>query len=363
MKLTKNEYQIIFDTLGSPFCRKKIIKLPPPGYVDKYYKFLFKNRIALYFFEEIKKNGFIFKGNLNENYKQLKKRRLNTNEILVKLTNILNKKYQNQWVFFKTLKPFPSTPNDSDFILFDVKKHDQMCKYLISEGFSLLEKAPLQTTLIDDSGKGLANSDKRGGVWYIDCYKEPGADYFIYMDVEKLKNFKNFKKINGKEIPTLDVCAELSAICFHGIFPERTYSIETFYLILYYLKEIKTDNKVMLFVDFVKNNNMKSAVAANLILTNKIHNIFFLKNLDIVDEVLSNLETYNVMKNKFEYSFPYHFSKRLFFKVLFEKLKEPKSFISLLNQFFHMLNPFFLIGVFIVLYKRLFKKGGIYKQM
>ena len=366
MKLTKKQYQMIFDTLGSPFSKKKNLKSPSSESIEKIFSFLFENRIALFYFEEIQKNGFIFKGNLKENFKKLKKRRLDTNKVLVKLTKVLNRKYFNQWVFFKTLKPFPSTPNDSDFILFDVTKHNEMCSYLISEGFSYLEKAPLQTTLIDDSGQGLANSDKRGGVWYIDCYKEPGADYFIYLDVNKLKGFQCYKKINGAKIPTLDPCAELSAICFHNIFPERTFSIETFYLILFYLKEIEASRKIEMLVDFVKNNNMIRALSANLILTNDIHKIYFSKDIDIIKHILSQLGQ-NPINNKTrkidDYSFPYFFPKKLFFNVLLEKLKEKKSFISLLNQFFHMLNPFFLISVLVILYKRLYKKGGIYKQM
>lgn len=360
----KNKQDILFSVIGSPFISDQEVILPDSLQVDELFDYSFENRVALLFLERYLEQG----GELSEvglsNLEKMRARRVDTDDVLKKVTDVLDQKYAGEWVFFKTLKPFPSTPNDTDWFPFDVRKHQEMCDHLVENGFSFLEQAPLQTTLIEDSGKGIADSDKRGGVWYIDCYKEPGADYFIYLDPKKMRRHLTYENVGGRKMPNLKAAAELSAICFHNVFPERTYSIETFYLILHYLNVIQNTDDVDNFIKTVKENSVKRAVSANLTITQALHEKFFGSRVGFIDQILSVFDEEVEERKSFNQmnELPYNFSKMVFWRCFFEKLKDPLSFRSLFVQFYHMLNPVFLWGVIKILKQRM-SKGGTYKQM
>lgn len=360
----KNLTNELFAILGTPFSNENNLKNIQDFNIDKLFDFAFKNRVALLMFEKCEANGIHLSNKSLENFNKLKERRKNTDKVLLKITHLLDKKYKNQWAFFKTIKPFSSTPNDTDWFPFDTKKHKEMCDVLLENGFEFLENAPLQLTLIDKSGSGIANSDKRGGVWYIDCYRAPGADYFKYLDPKKMENYLERTVDNIKDLPILGSEAELCAICFHNVFPEKTYSIESFYLILHYLLELETNNKISNFVNAAKDNHVTKAISVNFRLTAALH----LEHFGYVPEVLQKLIeefdqcSYEEKHFKTEDCLPYNFSLKAFWSVFFEKLYDPISLKSLFVQFFHMLNPIFFAGVVKIIWQRS-KKGGIYKQM
>lgn len=355
---------MLFRLIGSPFVNSDPQELPKAQRLDEVFDYSFENRVALLLLERYVEKGGQLTEQGNRNLEKMRNRRLDTDKVLSKVTDILNMKYENEWVFFKTLKPFPSTPNDTDWFPFDVSKHAEMCDHLIENGFSFLEEAPLQTTLIEDSGVGVADSDKRGGVWYIDCYRQPGADYFIYLDPEKMRRHLTFENINGKSMPNLKAAAELSAICFHNVFPERTYSIETFYLILHYLIVLSDTDDVENFIETVRENHISRAVSANLSVTQALHLKHFSKRIELIDQILAEFDQELGEGDVFTKhpELPYNFSKSCFWRSFFEKLRDPLSFKSLFVQFYHMLNPVFLWGVVRIIVKRM-SKGGIYKQM
>lgn len=359
-----NQQDMLFKVIGSPFFNKDKITLPTPEEVDDVFDFSFENRVALLFLQRYAELGGVLSDVGKHNLEKLQNRRRDTDAILVKVTDILNQKYSDEWVFFKTLKPFPSTPNDTDWFPFDVSKHKEMCQHMLDNGFTFLEEAPLQTTLIDDSGVGIADSDKRGGVWYIDCYKEPGADYFIYLDPKKMRKHLYYENVGDKNLPNLKAAAELSAICFHNVFPERTYSIETFYLVLHYLSVIESTDDKENFIATVKENHIERAVSANLAITQALHEEYFGCKAEFLGSVLDEFpEEINEGDNYRESgNLPYNFSKSCFWRCFFQKLKDPISFRSLFVQFYHMLNPVFLWGVIKILKQRM-SKGGTYKQM
>ena len=360
----KSYQKILFQVIGSPHSQNETIIKLKGNQIDEIFSYSFENRVALLFLEKLDSAGYRLTAEGLSNLERLRERRRNTDRVLEKITSVLNEKFQNEWVFFKTLKPFPSTPNDTDWFPFDVRNHEKMCKHLCENGFSFLEQAPLQTTLIEDSGRGIADSDKRGGVWYIDCYKQPGADYFIYLDPLKLKKHITFETIDGVQMPNLSPHAELSAICFHNVFPERTYSIETFYLILHYMLLIETEENLDLFIRTSKELHVVRAIVANLKITQSLHIQHFGVPVDSISYVLEELAGTAILseKERNPIVLPHYFDVSTFWMCFFEKLQEPLSLKSLFVQFFHMLNPIFFIGVVRILIKRL-SRGGTYKQM
>ena len=361
-KIKKQE--MLFNIIGSPFIDTNNNSLPGAKEVDDLFDFSFENRVAMLFLERYVELGGVLSDTGKFNLEKLRKRRRDTDDVLSKVTDVLDLKYKGEWTFFKTIKPFPSTPNDTDWFPFDVSKHQEMCDHLIANGFTYLEWAPLQTTLIDDAGVGIADSDKRGGVWYIDCYKEPGADYFIYLDPKKMKRHLVYEDIDGRKMPNLKASAELSAICFHNVFPERTYSIETFYLVLHYLNVIQETNDIDNFIETVKENFVGRAVSSHLAITQALHEQYFGTKVQLVEELLKHFPDEKIESSNYsrEALLPYNFSKMSFWRCFFQKLKDPISFRSLFTQFYHMLNPVFFWGVVKILKQRM-SKGGTYKQM
>jgi hypothetical protein len=277
----------------------------------------------------------------------------------------LNEVPSGGWILFKSLKPFPSTPNDTDWFPVDRQDHQPLCEHLLRHGFSILERAPLQLTLVDNEGLNSVHSDKRGGIYYIDCYIAPGADYFIYLDPAKMRKYIVNRDVRGVSVPVLRAPAELAAIMFHNVFPEKTYSVESFYLILYYLKEIGDAGEVDEFVDLVKENCLDYAASANIAITAALH----YRNFGNVPDVLKTLgiqlpdaTAEGTVFSAQHYLLPYNFSAKTFWCSFFRKLREPLALKSAFVQALHMLNPVFFVGVVRIIWRRM-RPGGIYKQM
>jgi hypothetical protein len=364
-KANKDQVAKLFSFLGSPFVEEPGNKTLKSSEIDDLFELSFENRVALLMLNKCFDHGIELSVLAKKNHQKLLERRAQTDEILKKLTRLLDENYKDQWAFFKTVKPFASTPNDTDWFPFDTKKHAEMCDVLLANGFEFLENAPLQLTVIDQSGVGLANSDKRGGVWYIDCYRAPGADYFKYLDPKKMSRHLERTTDGVTGLPILGAEAELCAICFHNVFPEKTYSIESFYLICHYLLDLGKNNRIDDFLEAAKYNHVGKAVSVNLRLTALIHTKYFGFVPKVIEDLLAIFNDCDYEESNFQKQddlLPYNFSGRSFWAVFFAKLKDPIAFRSLFVQFFHMLNPVFFAGVIKIIWQRS-RKGGIYKQM
>ena len=113
----------------------------------------------------------------------------------------LKKHCPNKYAIFKSLKPYPATPNDTDVIIFGNRaEFEGVLEHLYSKGFLFHEWAPMQTTLIHPDGKGKTGKGKKGGTYYIDFYSDISTDYFLYIDKRSLIPYLVTKTINGKEI-------------------------------------------------------------------------------------------------------------------------------------------------------------------
>jgi len=367
----QKEIEIIIKTLGTPFSEKNFIhKRELKAFnLHNLFETAFENRVGLLFLEKLKGLNVDFDEYLQFEYESLWKRYRETQDVIKKLAINLNKVAPNQYSLFKSIKPFLSTPNDTDFFpLGDRKLHKRIVNFLLENGYFFLEEAPLQTTIIDSRGAGKVHSDKRGGTYYIDCYIEPGADYFIYFDNRKLAGYVMDYYIDDVPVKTLNYTADLAMVMYHSCFPEKTYTIETFYLILYFLKRIQEkegSEGINSFVSFCRENHVTRAVKANITITILLHKKFF----GFIPEVLEKLSKefgYDEIEertiSKSNFSLPYNFTFRTFVITFFEKLKERKSFISFGNQLLHMLNPKFAYEVVTIIWKRS-TGGGIYKQM
>jgi len=355
--------ETVFAAIGSPLSGGGV--RPDTKIIDDCFDFAFENRIGLLFLERCVALGATLSEVSQGHLDRLNERRRRTESVMVRLSEILQKKVPNKWVLFKSVKPFPSTPNDTDWFPFDIKRHGELVNYLLENGFKFLEKAPMQTTLIAEEGEGIAHSDKRGGVYYIDCYQAPSADHFIYLDPAKMEKHFTLKEVTGTPLPALAASGELVAILFHNVFPEKTYSVESFFLTLHYLAEIERDGQLDDFIATVRENCVERAVSANLAITAWLHERYFGSVPPFLDLLLKKFPSGTEERVVFEAAggqLPYNFSNGCFWKVFFEKLRDPLSLRSAFVQAFHMLNPVFFFDVMRIIWKRT-RKGGIYKQM
>jgi hypothetical protein len=333
--------------------------------IDELFPIAFENRVALLLLERCDEAGLEMSADGAHNLTALRERKAKTEEVVVKLGRCLNEIAPDGWVLFKSLRPFPATPNDTDWFPLDRREHGRLCAHLLKNGFEFLERAPLQLTLVESAGLGVTHSDKRGGIYYVDCYVAPGADYFVYLDPAKMKRHIVHRQLGGIRIPMLNAAAELGAIMFHNVFPEKTYSLETFLVTLIYLKQLQEQGSVEEFVDIVRSNSWDYAASANLAVTASLHKHYFGTSPSVVEMLMERLPHAAHEAQAFEaaaYRLPYNFSARSFWGSFFRKLKDPVAARSAMVQAAHMLNPVFFLDVVRIIWRRM-RPGGVYKQM
>ena len=332
--------------IGSPFVTRRTLTEPKESI--ELYNYAFKNRVALLYLAALKNSGQLKQ--LRPQYEQLEyryKETLITVARVAKILDMANIKY----AIYKTIRPYPATPNDSDIIFLGPDgAYKQALKVLRNEGYIELCQAPLQVVFSDPRGIGIAKRSKSGGIYYIDVYKEVAADYFVYLNKDELKKSVISVEIAGyNKVKILTREADLASILVHSVFPEMTYALEVFYTILYYLKEWNKDN-LDRFFNFVKSNRIVLPVRANLTVTAILHKEAFGNIPKKLLHVLNKLggiylpEIQRIKEKKFKT--PHKFSLSTFFKTFLYKLGDSSAVKSLGVQVIHMLNPVFALDVF-----------------
>ncbi|MFF4724670.1 hypothetical protein ACFY3M_04920 [Streptomyces mirabilis] len=361
--MTKAEMsRLLLETIGSPIGTGT--RVPRSKEIESLTEFAFKSRVGLLFLDECLRKGVALGPAAHELHESLTKRRHATDDVIVRLTKSLDEVAKGEWVLFKSIKPFASTPNDTDWFPFDPKRHEQLVRHLTRDGaFKLLEQAPCQTTLIESSGEGITDTTKAGGVYYIDCYIYPSTDYFIYLDPRRLRTYREETLVNGVSVPVLAPHAELAATMFHNVFPERSFSIESYYLIKCYLEVISERGCSAKFVQVCRDQKMEYAASANLALVRDIDRAHFGIEDPAILALLRDLGHPDFRVEAFDPrgSFPYEFPNRVFWTAFISKQRDRTSLTSTGNQVLHMLNPVFFADVVKIIWRRSVK-GGVYQQ-
>ena len=362
MTLSKAENgALMFSTIGSPVGTGTTV--PSTETLEDLTEFAFKSRVGLLFLDECLRRGAELGPAARELHQSLSRRRQATDAVMVKLARRLDEVAAGEWVLFKSIKPFASTPNDTDWFPLDPRRHSELVEHLQSDGeFKLLEVAPRQTTLIAAEGAGQTDTTKRGGVYYIDCYRYPSTDYFIYLDPRRLRAHVRHTQVLGYTVPVLAPHVELIAIMFHNVFPERSFSIESYYLIKSYLDQMEEAGLLEAFVPLCREHKVEHAVAANLAAVKGIDSAHFSVEDPRVTSVLDDLAPGFVLPGFDPRGvFPHEFSNRVFWRTFASKNRDRTSLQSSLTQAAHMLNPVFFADVVRIIWRRSVK-GGVYEQ-
>ena len=347
-------YELI-KIIGSPFVKEKPVSNEKT--LKKIYDRAFSDRVALLYLEIHRKKGW--SDFLEEKYQILKNRRHKTLNVITDLGTTLNQLGVKDYAIFKSLKPYPATPNDTDVIIFGGKKEFKTAvNRLYNKEYEFHEWAPMQTTLIHPDGKGKTGKGKKGGTWYIDMYSDISTDYFLYIDKNALIPYVETRKVNGIEIQNVRKEVELAIILFHNVFPERTFQLEHFYMPLYHLYEEDFNIDVML--EFVENQKLTRALATNMTLVEYIHEKVFGFSPPVIAKILERTgrnipELDRFIKNG--ETTPYMISPKTFWLSFIDKIYDAAALKSLFIQGLHMLNPIFFFDVMRSLKNRFSERG------
>lgn len=355
--------RLIFQTIGWPIGEGNTT--PQADAVEEIAEFVFKSRVGLLFLDECLRRGVALGPKAIALHRSLMARRAATDRVVAKLARRLDEVARNEWVLFKSIKPFASTPNDTDWFPFDARRHKELVGYLTQAGggFTWMEDAPRQTTLIEKAGEGITDHTKKGGVYYIDCYVAPSTDYFIYLDPRRMRNQTEHVEVGGYLVPVLKPHVELAAVLFHNVFPEKTFTVESYYLIKCYLELIESRGTVDDFIQICREQKVEYACAVNLVLVRAIDAAQFGLNDLRITQILDALGHEKLEVADFDPlgSFPYEFPAKSFWWSFLSKQRDRTSFLSTLNQAVHMLSPVFFADVVKIIWRRTIK-GGVYEQ-
>jgi hypothetical protein len=348
--------RLFFELVGSPF-----VVRPARTFTDDEllgaYDGAFPNRIALLCLSIHRRPGW--DARLEERYLALLAREQMTREVIATLAGHLNRWDADSYAVFKSLKPYPATPNDTDVICFgNERDYEAMYRHLLAAGYHFHEWAPQQRTIYDARGEGKVGLGKKGGTYYIDLYTEISTDYFAYINKRRLRPFVITEPVDGVPVKLLRAEPELAVVLFHSVFPERTFQLEHFYLPLYNLAQPGFD--LTAFLTFAREAGVAYAVKTQFSLIARLHQEHFGFVPDPVAAVMGSLGRNNREVRRLErvgLTTPYLFSPRTFWTAFAIKATEWHCFKSLLRQFVKMLNPKFFLDVVASIRRRMSEKG------
>jgi hypothetical protein len=347
--------------IGSPFVANSRQDLNDDELLN-IYDTAFSNRVALLYLGLCRHKGWV--SQLEEKYQSLLNRELMTYSVVEKLASLLNAFDAREYVIFKSIKPYPATPNDTDVLwMGDSKSYERMYKYILDAGYLFHYWAPQQRTVHDPRGTGKIGQGKKGGTYYIDLYQEISTDYYAYLNKNSIREFIRTEKINGEPVNLLRAEPELAIVMFHSVFPERTFQLEHFYVPLYRVADPSFE--LDLFAGFCRTNKLSYAVSTHLSMIAALHKKHFGFVPDAIRILCGKLGENKRETERFLVRgehIPYLFSARTFWVTFAEKTKEWYSLRSLIVQLLKMLNPIFFWDVVKSLRLRLSKEGAYHLE-
>jgi len=336
--------KLFVELIGSPFLDVPLRRISDEELLEMY-ESAFANRVALLLLSLHRREGW--HAELEKRYQALKMREQKTLEVIAGLGDTLNRICPDQYAVFKSIKPYPATPNDTDVICFAGKEgYEDAYRKLINAGYVFHEWAPQQRTLYDRRGIGRIGKGKKGGTYYVDLYAEISTDYFSYLNKHRLKKYVVTREVMGVSVKMLRPEPELAIVMFHSLFPERTFQLEHFYVPMYLLARSDFDHSM--FIEFCRESGTEYAVRSHAGILASIHQ----KNFGFVPKPIQNiLERLGHNRRELDNFdskggiMPYMFTPRTFWTAFAHKATEWYCFKSLAIQIFKMLNPKFSLDV------------------
>ena len=287
----------ILNVIGSPFNNSTD---SVSANLNDLYGVAQKNKIGLLFLESLSKKNLL--NGLEEELIKQRKSYQNLCDTVERVSKVLTMT-QCKYVIIKSNFPFPAVPNDVDvLILGDNKDYDNAVKHLLSNGFELMNTAPLEVSLHDGSRAKHVNL-KIKDPFDADVYKEVGASHIIYMNKRKLINQISETTINGISVNVFRPPVEMALSIFHSIFPERIYTLLLHFYILHTIKQMNSAD-IAEFLRICHDHKISRAALATLRLTERIQEICFGESPDKVTslrDALGKKEPIEIARIPYQY--------------------------------------------------------------
>ena len=276
--------------IGSPFVSEQ------KAGIDKaealiLYNYARKNKIELLYLEALKNGGKLEECQLGGAYEEAVKKHNQQLMTARRVSSVLNSSGIS-YAIFKSIMPFPATPNDVDMLCFGSKSEYQKAidimlrsNYLAVDG-----KADAQQSMFHDLRDSYhpnphpADTD----VYDVDLYYKASASYLIYLDKLKLAKHVTEVKMSGDSIKTLKPTADLVAIITHSIIPEQLFTLFAYYATLYHLSGI-SELEITEFLKLSEENHVIIPVRAHCSLMGELHRAAHEIVPDKLQEILNKL--------------------------------------------------------------------------
>ena len=327
--------------IGSPFTSEQ----EPPENKNKaleLYDYATKNKIGLVYLESLKNQEKLEEFGLRLKYQEEQKKH---NEQLItanRISELFNSSSVN-YTIFKSIMPFPATPNDVDIIHLgsDEEYKNAVGIMLRSEYMEVKGEADAEQRMFHDTRVCKHPNTPKKDVYDIDLYQKISASYVLYLDKRKLEKYVTELNMSGNKIKVLRPEAELVAIIIHSIIPEMLCTLLVFYATLHYIIKMNSE-EINKLIYIAKENKVVFSVKAHFSLVAELHKAAYGFVPREIEEVLAKLggktgESNNLFKNNFK--MPHRYSWYVILRTLLEKMKEEESRRSIVKQAVSMLNP------------------------
>jgi len=332
-------------TIGSPFApEQKQVLLENRSEAVELYDYAIKNKIGLAYLESLKGREKLEEFGLKLKYQEEQKKH-NEQEITASRVSELFNSFSVNYAIFKSIMPFPATPNDVDIIHFgSAKEYKKATEIMLHSNYIEIKgQADAEQRMFHDARECGHLDPHKKDVYDIDLYQKISASYVLYLDKRKFE--KHVTEINlsssNNKIKVLSPEAELVAIITHSIIPEMLCTLFVYYATLYHLEKMNSE-EINKFIGIAKENNVTFSVKAHFSLVAELHKVAHGSVPEKIEGLLANLgdetsERKNLIENDFKT--PHRYSGSTIIRTLLEKMREREFRWSFLKQMVFMLNP------------------------
>jgi len=329
--------------IGSPFCDENEPQLPrSKKEALELYDYAIKNKIGLTYLESLRDQKKLEEFGLKSKYEEEQRKHNMQSITACRISELFNSSGVN-YAIFKSIMPFPATPNDVDIIHFgsDEEYKKAAEKMLTSNYMEVKGEVDAEQRMFHDTRESKHPNTLKKDVYDVDLYQKLSASQIIYLDKRKLEKHVTEINVSGDKIKVLRPEAELVAIIIHSIIPEMLFTLFVYYATLHYVEKIGSQ-EINGFIDIVNDNHVTFAVKAHCSLVAELHKAAhgFVpeKIVGILDELGDETREKEILtKNNFK--MPHKYSLIAVARTLMEKSKEKEFRRSAVKQMVYMLNP------------------------
>ena len=330
--------------IGSPFVSDQEQELPEnKEEALELYDYAIKNKIGLLYLETLKNQEKLEEFRLKLKHEEERKKHDEQLITAIRISKLFNS-FSVNYTIFKSIMPFPATPNDVDIIHFGSdEEYEKAVEILLRSDYTEVKgQADAEQRMFHDARDGkLEPHPREKDVYDIDIYQRVSASYVLYLDKRKLEKYVAEMKIGDNKIMVLRPEAELVAIIIHSIIPEMLCTLFVYYATLHHLVKMNSE-EINRFIAIAKENHVTFSVKSHCSLVAELHHTAHGFVPETIEEILGELgdetsETKNLVKNNFK--MPHRYSWSVIIRTLLEKMNEKEFRMSVLKQTVNMLNP------------------------